>query len=403
MSKQFISLLAISFHWKNNYGHRDSFIYVEWYIEMPLNFVPSLLNSASVWATTSEEIQALYDCPYTGAVSTRTCLVNGFNHEPEIHQHCFTSNHNISDCHTQTKDSFHIASPVRATSQVTSLNTYGYSPWPLAYYLDLISSIIRHKQQLGQDTAKAIIISITGTPREVAFAREQILKCQGRLRKGTSGCAKENVRLLMEINLSCPNISGKPPPAYSKTQLLECLIALSESKTQNSDLPHGHRTTEEAEDSIMIGIKTPPYTYQTQFDELITALSEHTRYQQCCPISFITATNTLGSSLFLTPSPTATSCYQPTISSPSGTGIGGLAGAAIHPLALGNVATLRRMLDLHEHLKHIEIIGVGGVSDGAGFERMKSVGAAAVGVATALGLEGVDIFGEILGGKLSAK
>ena len=54
------------------------------------------------------------------------------------------------------------------------------------------------------------------------------------------------------------------------------------------------------------------------------------------------------------------------------------------------------MLDEHDELKHIEIIGVGGVSDRAGFERMKSAGAAAVGVATALGVEGVDVFEKIL-------
>ena len=83
--------------------------------------------------------------------------------------------------------------------------------------------------------------------------------------------------------------------------------------------------------------------------------------------------------------------------SSSGTGIGGLAGAALHPLALGNVATLRRMLDAHLQLRDVEIIGVGGVSDAEGFERMVSVGAVAVGVGTAFGVDGVGCFGRILG------
>ena len=61
------------------------------------------------------------------------------------------------------------------------------------------------------------------------------------------------------------------------------------------------------------------------------------------------------------------------------------------------MATLRRMLDEHEALRGVEVIGVGGVSDRAGYERMRSVGAAAVGVATALGAGGVEIFGRILG------
>ena len=53
------------------------------------------------------------------------------------------------------------------------------------------------------------------------------------------------------------------------------------------------------------------------------------------------------------------------------------------------------MLDEHGQLKDIEIIGVGGVSDHAGFSRMKSVGARAVGVGTALGRAGIAVFGKI--------
>ena len=33
---------------------------------------PPLLNSASPWATTFEDIKALYECPFTGAVTVRT-------------------------------------------------------------------------------------------------------------------------------------------------------------------------------------------------------------------------------------------------------------------------------------------------------------------------------------------
>ena len=174
----------------------------------------------------------------------------------------------------------------------------------------------------------------------------------------------------MEINLSCPNIAGKPPPAYSKAELLQYLIPL----------------TDEA-GTIQVGIKTPPYTYQTQFDELISALLESTTNR--CPVSFITATNTLGSSLLLSDSLT------PALNSSTGTGIGGLAGSALHPLALGNVATIRHMLDTHELLRYIEIIGVGGVNDAASYKRMKAVGAAAVGVGTALGVEGAAVFQRI--------
>lgn len=53
------------------------------------------------------------------------------------------------------------------------------------------------------------------------------------------------------------------------------------------------------------------------------------------------------------------------------------------------------MLDQHEWLKGVDIIGVGGVSDGAGMERMMEAGATYVAVGTALGHHGVSIFDKI--------
>jgi dihydroorotate dehydrogenase (fumarate) len=110
-----------------------------------------------------------------------------------------------------------------------------------------------------------------------------------------------------------------------------------------------------------------------------------------CPISFITATNTLGSCLVLD------SENKPALESITGEGIGGMAGDALHPLALGNVKTIRGLLDKSEYedLRRIGIIGIGGVKDAAGFQRMRSVGADAVGVGTALGREDVEVFENI--------
>jgi dihydroorotate dehydrogenase (fumarate) len=62
---------------------------------------------------------------------------------------------------------------------------------------------------------------------------------------------------------------------------------------------------------------------------------------------------------------------------------------------LGNVSILRRRFDADPRLAHLDIIGVGGVYDGQGYKRMRSVGAMAVGIATALGRQGVDVFTSI--------
>jgi len=146
----------------------------------------------------------------------------------------------------------------------------------------------------------------------------------------------------------------------------------------------------ESHPSLHVGIKTPPYTYPGQFRALIEAL-EASGTLESCPISFITATNTLGSCLVLRED------GEPALGSVTGEGIGGMAGEAIHALSLGNVKTIRTMLDASKHaeIRKIAIIGIGGVSNAAGFARMTSVGAAAVGVGTALGREGIEVFGKI--------
>ncbi|MCJ1466675.1 dihydroorotate dehydrogenase [Pseudocyphellaria aurata] len=332
-----------------------------------LNFNPPLLNSASPWATTKDELQALYDCPYTGALTVRTSLLDGFDHDDTIHQYAFLTDHDI----LSTSADKSIRNTQNCIGHVSSLNTLGYSPIGLVLYLRMVEQIFRSDEMRVQ-RMKAFIVSVTGRAEDIVECYNYI-----RIMKSASGA-----RILLEANLSCPNIAGKPPPAYSKTGLLEYLEALN---PELNPTMYDIRTVE-------VGIKTPPYTHQGQFDDLISALSEATTLGFGCPISFITATNTLGNCLVLD---SAQSSMPPVLSSANGTGIGGLAGAALHPLALGNVHTIRRMLDSHENLRHISIIGVGGVSDGAGFRRMRDVGAEAIAVGTAFGCGGISVFQKI--------
>ena len=53
------------------------------------------------------------------------------------------------------------------------------------------------------------------------------------------------------------------------------------------------------------------------------------------------------------------------------------------------------MLDQSPQTSHVAIIGVGGVEDYAGYRRMRSVGAQAVGMGTAYGRKGTAVFEEI--------
>lgn len=323
---------------------------------------PPLLNSACPWATTIEDIQDLYNCPYTGATTIRTSLLNGFGHDPTVHQYTFFSPSVGFSTAVISKDGRGEA----GRNESSSFNTLGYSPIILDRYLDLLASAAKGEMShLHLRNDKPIILSVAGRPEAVAECYKRISDVQD---------LYPQINLMMEINLSCPNILDEPPPAYNAGSLVEYLTALA--------LVRGERP-------VLTGIKTPPYTYQVQYNELLSALEASVELPGGCPLSFISATNTVGSCLVMNNNGT------PALSSASGDGLGGMAGSALHPLALGNVATIRKMLDARESLKHIAIIGIGGVSDMAGYQRMKSVGAAAVAVASALGREGVAIFEKI--------
>ncbi len=340
-------------------------------------FDPPLLNSANPWATTQEDLQTLYDCPYTGAVTTRTTTHKGFRHDDKIHQYCFfDGSHNVTRHSSSNISSKSSNLPDRSTASgtnISSLNTLGYSPLPLSDYIRMVLRIIKNGEH-ARKPMKPIIFSVTGSASEVAECYQQISKSQ----------PSPESRFLMEINLSCPNIAGNPPPAYSAPQLSSYLLALSSAMQEPP-----------ASAPLEVGIKTPPYTHQAQFTDLISALLASPTTTRACPVSFITATNTLGNCLVLCPDDDNLS---PPINSADGSGLGGMAGAALHPLALGNVRKIRQMLDAQKELGHVTIIGVGGVSDAAGYRRMRGVGAEAVAVGTAVGSEGVGVFEKIAKG-----
>ncbi len=291
--------------------------------------------------------------------------------------------------------------------EVCSLNTLGYSPIAFEDYMRMLIRMSRSgkldlassSSSLSTSTApkvKPFIVSVSGTEEEVARCAEFILRLVNEpevvfpLRDGDAKGA--GLDLMMEINLSCPNIPSKPPPAYDGESLISYLTSLSHIL---NPVLSSHPSWK----GIHVGIKTPPYTHAGQFQTLLSALEASAELEGGCPITFITGTNTLGSCLVLD------SDLKPALGSVNGTGIGGLAGDALHPLSLGNVKTIRDVLDASkfEDVKALKIIGIGGVKDANGYRRMKSVGAAAVGVGTAFGREGVEVFEKITKGLNAAE
>lgn len=192
-------------------------------------------------------------------------------------------------------------------------------------------------------------------------------------------------RIGVELNTSCPNIVKAPPPAYTPEALKPLLLVLSNAV--------------EMDPSLTVGLKLPPYTYSTQFTDLLDAVASFSFINSLSirfsPFAFFTCTNTLGSSLLFSDQSLLESASLDG-GSPFAlpTPLGGLAGETIHNLSLGNVYTFARLLreSESEHLRDIKVVGVGGVGTPAAAHRMRRAGAAAVACATLLGRQGVRAF-----------
>ena len=196
-------------------------------------------------------------------------------------------------------------------------------------------------------------------------------------------------RVAVELNTSCPNIRGKPPPAYSFASLLPILEVLAQAYR--------------ADRTLTIGLKLAPYVASFQFEEVVKCVASFSYDledgDRVNPFAFFTCTNTVGNSLFF--------AHQTTPESAVGDGadgyalgpvLGGLAGEPIHALSLGNVFSFAKLLESHgdKAMRGIKLIGVGGVVDKQGMERMRKVGAVVVGCATLLGRDGVKGFEKLV-------
>lgn len=327
-----------------------------------LNISPPLINSSCAWASDYAQLRELYQCAEIGAITTRTATLKGFNQD-ETHTVAFSN------------------------TSVTTVNSYGYSPHPLASYIEWVYELLTSSGA----PLKPVIISVTDSdPDKLRELLSQIQSLRSRLRavsSGHDGTSDLSRFVAIELNTSCPNIKSKPPPAYTLPLLKPLLNVLAESFYEDG--------------TLTIGLKLPPYIYLTQFSDLVDCLAQYSRAGDkeilTIPFAFLTCTNTLGSSLLFTDqvlprSTTPSSDVQSSFALP--TGLGGLGGDAMHSLALGNVYTFSQLLASSEDaaVKDIKVIGVGGVTNPEARKRMHAAGASVVGCATLLGFKGVEGF-----------
>ncbi|KAJ7480108.1 hypothetical protein B0H11DRAFT_1864039 [Mycena galericulata] len=316
-----------------------------------LTISPPLVNASCAWASDLSQLQALFDSPYTGAVTTRTSTLKGFAEDPETHTVAF------------------------ASSSTSSLNSYGYSPHKLSQYLSWIETILSAAQTA---TPKPFLISITESDADTLRAAVDAIQA---LRAKSPAFAQIGI----EFNTSCPNIRGSVPSGYAPERLAPLLSVLAAAWR--------------ADASLTLGLKLPPYVHAAQF-----AAAADTLRAFCVALrsafAYVACTNTLGNALLF-----ADQVDEPAAKAGNAFAVppalGGLAGDALHPLALGNVYSFAQLFDAEgpeSGLRNVVIVGIGGVTSAEAAARMRRAGAAVVGSATLFGQQGVHAF-KILSGE----
>ncbi|MCH2045620.1 MAG: dihydroorotate oxidase, partial [Saprospiraceae bacterium] len=160
------------------------------------------------------------------------------------------------------------------------------------------------------------------------------------------------------LNLSCPNVPGKPQTAYDFEQTERVLEAVSKF------------------DKHPLGVKLPPYFDLIHFEAMANILNRY-------PIQFVTCINSIGNALIIDPQ------EERVVIRPKD-GFGGLGGDYIKPTALANVRQF--YLRLRDD---IQVIACGGVKNAwDAFEHILC-GAAAVQIGTQLMREGGECFGRL--------
>ncbi|MDR1606181.1 MAG: dihydroorotate oxidase [Streptococcaceae bacterium] len=160
---------------------------------------------------------------------------------------------------------------------------------------------------------------------------------------------------LVELNLSCPNVPGKPQMAYDFEDTARLLIEIFSFYTKP------------------FGVKLPPYFDIQHFDKIAAVLNQF-------DLKFVNCINSIGNGLYID------EATDTVVIKPKG-GFGGIGGEYVKPTALANVRALKQRLN-----PSIEIIGTGGILTGRDAYEHLLCGASMLQVGTQLQKEGPAVF-----------
>ena len=215
-----------------------------------------------------------------------------------------------------------------------SINSMGLPNQGIDYYLDYLLSL--QESQLE----RTFFLSLVGmSPDETHTLLKKVQN------SGFKG--------ITELNLSCPNVPGKPQIAYD----FETTERILGEAFGYFDKP--------------LGIKLPPYFDIVHFDQAAEVFNRH-------PLKFVNCVNSIGNGMYIED--------ESVVIRPKN-GFGGIGGEYIKPTALANVHAFYQRLN-----PSIQIIGTGGVYTGRDVFEHILCGASMVQIGTALHQQGVEVF-----------
>lgn len=268
------------------------------------SFTNCLMNASGIHCGTTEELDELDQSP-AGSLVTKTATLKPRvgNEEPRLDW-----------------DSF------------GSINSMGLPNLGIDYYLKYLI------EKENQNPDKPYFLSVTG------LSEAEIYEILQKVNEST-------FQGLTELNLSCPNVPGKPLTGYD-LELVETILTEVFTFFKKP-----------------LGVKLPPYFDNSHFDQIAQILNQF-------PLTFITCINSVGNGLWINDETTAIKPQN---------GFGGIGGKYVKATALANVHALYKRLN-----PEIKIIGVGGISTGRdAFEHILS-GANMVQIGTSLPGVGPD-------------
>jgi len=255
-----------------------------------------LMNASGVHCITDDDINLL-DNLITGAIITKSTTIN--SREGNL-------------------------LPRYYNNDILSINSSGLPNNGYKYYIDLAKK---------NKYSKPFIISVAGLTLNDNI---EIIKEINNYTQFING---------IELNLSCPNISGKSQIGYN---FKEMDIFLEKVSTIIN--PY-----------LNFGLKLPPYFDMEHFIIVSDIINKY-------PIYTITCINSLGNGLVIDP-------YKNTTLIKPKSGHGGIGGKAIKSIALSNVRQFYK-------LTNCEIIGCGGITNGIDVYEHILCGASAVQIGT---------------------